>query len=105
MIYITFVENEYSLDLSVNSVWEVKENDVENKYNEFMQEKANNLNIAINPKWLNIMNYENHNNHLTLAGYENKKREWQEILNEWNIDKFIAEKLNGKRQEYKIIYK
>ena len=38
-----------------------------------MKEKAHEINIVINPHWLNIMNWKDHNNHLSIEEYREKR--------------------------------
>lgn len=103
MLYITYKKSVFDEDLSINNVWNVKSDDVEQKYIDFMQEKAKELNIVINPHWLNVMAHENHNPHLSMVEYKNKEKQWEKIKKQWNIDKFISEILKGTKQNYKHI--
>lgn len=97
MIYITYKNSE------IFNVWDVPCNNMEEKYIEFMLKKAKEINIIINPYWLNIMNWQDHNNHLSIGEYENKQKQWSKIKRQWNIDKFISEIIKGQKQCYRSI--
>ena len=103
MIYITYRNSNFDNSLSVNNVWEVNCNNVQEKYIEFMHEKAKEINVVINPHWLNIMNWQNYNNHLSIGEYSNKEKQWNKIKRQWNVDKFISEILKGRKQHYENI--
>ena len=45
MIYITYRNSNFDNSLSVNNVWSVKQDNVEEKYIEFMHEKAKEINV------------------------------------------------------------
>ena len=103
MIYITYRNSNFDNSLSVNNVWSVKQDNVEEKYIEFMHEKAKEINVVINSHWLNIMNWKDHNNHLSIVEYRNKEKQWNKIRRQWNIDKFISEILKGKKEHYRSV--
>ena len=103
MIYITYRNSNFDNSLSVNNVWEVNCNNVQEKYIEFMHEKAKEINVVINPHWPSIMNWQDHNNHLSIGEYGNKEKQWNKIKRQWNIDKFISEILKGRKQHYENI--
>lgn len=100
MIYITYRKSIVNDGLMVNNVWSVDSSTAQEDYILFMQEKAKELNIVINPHWLNIMNWQDHNNHLSIGEYGNKEKQWNKIKRQWNIDKFISEVLKGKKERY-----
>ena len=100
MIYITYRNSNFDNSLTVNNVREVNCNNVQEKYIEFMHEKAKEINIVINPNWLDIMNWQDHNNHLSIGEYGNKEKQWNKIKRQWNVDKFISEILKGRKQHY-----
>lgn len=103
MIYITYINSIANNGLMVNNVWRVNCNNVQEKYIEFMHEKAKEINVVINPHWLNIMNWQDHNNHLTIGEYSDKEKQWKKILRQWNIDNFISEVLKGRKERYENI--
>jgi len=85
----------------VKNIWSVDCEDVEQRYIEFMREKAREINIVINPHWLNIMNWKDHNNHLSIEEYREKERQWAKIRRQWNVDKFISEVLRGWKERFR----
>lgn len=103
MIYITYRNSNFSETPQVNNVWSVKCDNVEEKYIEFMHEKAKEINVIINPHWLNIMNWQDHNKHLSIGEYGNKEKQWNKIKRQWNIDKFISEILKGYKEHYRNV--
>lgn len=103
MIYITYRNSNFDNSSTVNNVWSVKCDNVEEKYIEFMHEKAKEINVVINPHWLNIMNWQDHNSHLSIGEYGNKEKQWNKIKRQWNIDKFIADILKGHKEYYRNI--
>lgn len=100
MIYITYRKSIANDGLMVNNVWSINSSTVQEDYILFMQEKAKEINVVINPHWLNIMNWQDHNQHLTIGEYSNKQNQWKKILRQWNIDKFISEVLKGRKERY-----
>ena len=103
MIYISYRNSNFDNSLSINNVWEVDCNNVQEKYIEFMHEKAKEINVVINPYWLNIMNWQDHNNHLSIGEYGNKEKQWNKIKRKWNVDRFIFEILKGRKRHYETI--
>ena len=103
MIYISYRNSNFDNSLTINNVWEVNCNNVQEKYIEFMHEKAKEINVVINPHWLNIMNWQDHNNHLSIGEYGNKEKQWNKIKRQWNVDRFIFEILKGRRRNYETI--
>ncbi len=106
MIYVTYKNDNMFGELRVNNVWSIlKDNseDVEGQYSNFMLEKAEKLNLVVNPHYLTAMNYEDNNTHLSKKEYDLKVKEWSKIRRMWNIDKFIADKLNGYKEEFREI--
>lgn len=101
MIYITYSNSNFHKKLVVKNVWNVKCDNVEEKYKEFMHEKAKEINAVINSHWLTIMNWQDHNNHLSILEYGNKVKQWKKIKRQWNIDKFIFEILKGRKEYYR----
>lgn len=100
MIYITYCNSPLSGNQVVKNVWSVNTSDVCEKYIEFMHKKAKEIGVVINPRWLNMMNWQDHNNHLSIGEYTNKEQQWGKILRQWNIDKFISEVLKGKKERF-----
>jgi len=88
----------------IESVWDVNFDNVEELYAEFIIEKSVEMNIVINKHWFNIMNYDDHNKHLTKTQYNNLSKKWKKFLILWNKDKFISEKLNGIKLEFKNLH-
>jgi len=103
MIYITYKSSNLDNTLIINNVWRVNSINVEEKYIEFMHEKAKEINVVINPYWLNIMNWQDQNNHLSIGEYGNKEKQWGKIKRQWNIDKFISEILKGTKVLYRSL--
>lgn len=103
MIYISYRNSNFDNSLTINNVWEVNCNNVQEKYIAFMHEKAKEINVVINPYWLNIMNWQDHNNHLSIGEYGNKEKQWNKIKRQWNVDRFIFEILKGRKQYYETI--
>lgn len=100
MIYITNKNGFLGEGLVVKNVWSVNCDDVEQKYIDFIHEKAKEINIVINPHWLNVMNWEDHHKYLSIEEYKFKEKQWQKIRRQWNIDKFIAEVLKGRKERF-----
>ena len=103
MIYISYRNSDFDNSLSINNVWEVNCNNVQEKYIEFMHEKAKEINVVINPHWLDIMNWQDHNNHLSIGEYGNKEKQWNKIKRKWNVDRYISEILKGRKLNYESI--
>ena len=103
MIYISYRNSKFDNSLTINNVWEVNCNNVQEKYIEFMHEKAKEINVVINPHWLDIMNWQDHNNHLSIGEYGNKEKQWNKIKRQWNVDRFISEILKGRKLQYESI--
>ena len=76
MIYVTYRNSYLGGRKVVKNIWSVDCEDVEQRYIEFMREKAHEINIVINPHWLNIMNWKDHNNHLSIEEYREKTKAW-----------------------------
>lgn len=102
IIYLTYRDDDFS-GLKMHNVWSVNCSNVVEQYINFMHEKASELNIIINPHWCNIMNYEDHNSHLSIDEYESKVKQWRKIKRQWNIDKFISEILKGTKEQFTSI--
>ena len=103
MIYVTYSNSDFNNELSISNIWNVDCNNVEEKYIDFMHKKAKEINVVINPHWLNIMNWQDHNNHLSIGEYGNKVKQWNRLKRTWNIDKFIYEILKGNKENYRDI--
>lgn len=101
MIYITYKNSYFDNSRTVKNVWDVGCDNVEELYIEFMKKKAAELDIVINPRWLNIMNWQDHNRHLSIGEYRNKKKQWAKIMRQWNVDKFISEVLRGRKERFR----
>lgn len=101
MIYVTYRNSYLGERKVVKNIWNVDYEDVEQRYIEFMKEKAHEINIVINPHWLNIMNWKDHNNHLSIEEYREKEQQWAKIRRQWNVDKFISEVLRGWKERFR----
>ncbi len=106
MIYITYKYNEFSEHEIVNNLWEIDIiGDVESLYKEYMISKAKDeFDIIINHHWLNIMNYKDHNSHLSKSEYNKKEKLWNKCLLKHTVDFYISEILKGKKLEYINLY-
>lgn len=104
MLFLTSRYNDCTESMCVHQIWEIKgfkdKETVETLYKDWIQKKAEKLNIVINPHWLNIMNYVNHNYHLSEKEYKQKEKEWKKILRQSSIDRFIYEELKGVKKNY-----
>jgi hypothetical protein len=100
MIYVTYQNSYFDRRKVVKNIWNVDYEDAEQRYIEFMKEKAHEINIVINPHWLNIMNWKDHNNHLSIEEYMEKEKQWAKIRRQWNVDKFISEVLRGRKERF-----
>ena len=105
MIYVTFRQSKFDNSQTIKNVWNLDIENVEELYKAFMQKHAEVMNIKINPHWLNIMNYQDHNNHLSELEYCTKCGLWQNKLEKMNIDNFISEILNGKKEDVVQLYR
>lgn len=103
MIYIRTKYDQLCEDTSIIGVYQVYSDNVEKEYLKFMLQKANELNLVVNTRWLMVMNYELHNSHLTKTEYNRKSKEWVKIRRQWNIAKFICECLNGYKLDYTVV--
>jgi len=99
MIYIT---NKYSDDYNhIQNVWQVDVDNAEELYLKFMIDKSIEMNIIVNPHWLNIMDYTKCNSHLTKNDYNILSKKWKKFLHSWNLDRYIFEKLHGTKLDFK----
>lgn len=101
MMYVTYRNSYFDRRKVVNNIWNVDYEDVEQRYIEFMRERAHEINIVINPHWLNIMNWKDHNDHLSIEEYREKEQQWAKIRRQWNVDKFISEVLRGRKERFR----
>lgn len=101
MMYVTYRNSCFDRRKVVNNIWNVDYEDVEQRYIEFMMERAHEINIVINPHWLNIMNWKDHNDHLSIEEYREKEQQWAKIRRQWNVDKFISEVLRGRKERFR----
>jgi hypothetical protein len=101
MMYVTYRNSYFDGRKVVNNIWNVDYEDVEQRYIEFMRERAHEINIVINPHWLNIMNWKDHNDHLSIEEYREKEQQWAKIRRQWNVDKFISEVLRGRKERFR----
>lgn len=103
MIYIRTKYDSLCEDTHIVAVYSVICKDVSLEYKKFMIDKAQKINLNINPHWLNAMDYENNNTHLSIDDYNIKLKQWEKILRTWNIGKFICDILKGVKLNYKIV--
>ena len=108
MIYILeepYDETDYYSRYVPSQVFEVEDGiDVEQQYKDYIQTLAKEgYNLVVNPHWLNVMDYELHNSHLTKSDYNRNKKAWNKLLKVYNISNFILEELGGKELEFKTI--
>ena len=103
MIYVRTKYDWMCEDTYVVGVYQVGCKDADEKYKAFMLQKASVLNLKINPHYLNAMDYENNNAHLTAQEYHSKSNQWEKTLRTWNIGKFICDELRGVKLDYKVI--
>ena len=101
MIYIRTDYDSVCETTSIVGVYDVNCEDVEEKYKLFMLDKASEINLNVNPHWLNVLDYELHNSHLSELDFNEKCKEWKKIRRQWNIAKYITEILKGYKRQYK----
>lgn len=104
MIYITYKYDFFTEETTVRNIWEVNCDNAEEKYIDFMKEKAKQINVVINPYWLNIMS-RNNNPQLNEDEYEKKKEQWRGIQTEWSFEKYLSKKLKGVKKDSKSAYR
>lgn len=103
MIYITKKYCDFTEKYKPHKVWEVDCADVENEYKLFMVSRAYELGLIISMKHLIVANYPDHHAHMFKSEYIAAEKKWNKILKQWNIDRFIADILKGKKLEFKEI--
>ena len=99
MIYLVREHNDFMEHKVVTSVWDVDHQDAERAYKEYMLGEAEEINLVINPHWLNVMDYINNNSHLDFDDYLAKKSFFQKFRERNPIDKFL-ENIGGRRLKY-----
>jgi len=87
----------------INSVYEVSTQNVDEQYKLFMIEKAKEIDLEINPNWLNVLDYDIFNSHLTKTEFKQKTKAWHKLRKRWNITAYICEVLNGVKVDYNIL--
>jgi hypothetical protein len=92
MVYII---REYDDNCESYTIIGVIETDLKiNKlYSDFVQEKAKEMDIVINPDWLNIANHQDHNTHLTKSQYNKKDKDWTKFLKQNTLLMFVKSEL------------
>ena len=101
MIYIT---QDFRDDYRhISNVWNVDCSDVEERYKKFMLDKADEIDLKVNPHWFDVLYHEMHNSHLTKTEYNRKSKQWKKFRKLWTKDKYIFEILKGEKLEYKDI--
>lgn len=104
MIFLLHSYCEFTEHYSDHSVWDVDVDDVKELYLDFMLSEALSFNLVVNSHYLNVMDFEKLNSHLTLEEFNKKSKEWRKYLRKYNIQWFIKEKLVGVQLEYKKVY-
>jgi len=61
------------------------------------------VDIVINNYWLNIMNYEDHNTHLSKSQYNKKSKEWTKFLKQNTLKKFVKSELGLSTKEFETL--
>ncbi len=106
MIYVeqkTGYEDGDNFNINIIGVYQVNCDDVDERYKNFMINKAKNLGIVINPYWLNIMDKDLYHYDMSLKEYKRREKEWSHILNKITIGYFIIKILGGSKLKYKEI--
>jgi len=97
MIYVTYKYCPLSEANTIKDIWEVDCEDLEQKFRSYILGKARELNLEINPHWLNVLDFELHNNHLTQEEFKAKCKVWK---NRPTLKHFIKNELEGKKVKY-----
>lgn len=105
MIYITYNRGEFTGSFTVKNVWDIKHTNPEELYLYFLQNKANEIGVIINPEWLNIMSHKTYHIHLSKEDYKIKQKQWKKALKKYTMDRFIEEYLAGTKLPFKNIYR
>lgn len=82
---------------TIKDIWEVNSEDLEQKFRSYILGKARELNLEINPHWLNVLSFELHNNHLTEEEFKAKCKLWEKRP---TLEHFIKKELKGKKLKY-----
>jgi hypothetical protein len=103
MIYILESSDSIYGSSRTVGVLEHEDENMQEKYAEYMQEIAKELGVEINSHWLNLMNHENWHPHLSLQEYKNLKKEWKKVLKSHTFKKFLVD--NGaKAHDSKVVH-
>ena len=102
MIYIRTHYDQLCETSSIVGVYQVPCKNAEEQYKLFMIEKAKEINLEINPHWLNALDYTKFNSHLSKPEFNKKLKEWSKIRRKWNISKYICEILKGVKLDYAV---
>ena len=100
MLYITYESSSFDEGRNIKNIWQSDDKELLEKYKQFMLDSAKKQNIVINPHWLNGMNYEDHNTHLTREDYIHKLKIWNKYLRNWTFDTFISQICRGIKLEH-----
>lgn len=106
MIYITYKINKYDTDVEIRNLWEITGEGIEPRklYNEFMVKQATQqYNLTINPHWLNVMDHQKLNSHLSTEGFKTNSKAWCKFKKSFPVDEYIRTVLNGKQLEFREI--
>lgn len=102
MIYITETFDHETEMSFIKNVWDVPTNEAKELYKEFVMDEAQKRALLINIHFFNLMNKDYHPR-MSDDEYKLAKKEWNKFLRQWNIDRFIAEKLKGRKLKFKTI--
>lgn len=100
MIYVREKYDSYMDYRYIENVYEIDNDDIEEEYKQHIQSLADNIGVIINPHWLNLMNWTNHHPHLTKTEYNRLHKQWNKILKNNPLSKYILDN-GGKILTYK----
>lgn len=104
MIYIIYAPTPEYEPAEIDSLWQVDCDDAHERYKQFMLDKAKEINLVVNPHYLNVMNYKDHNKHLTLSEYQNACVVWRDIIKTKSFKYYLKDVLGAEKIKYKEIY-
>jgi len=104
MIYITYQNTMPYEPTFISNVWQIDCDDAEERWKEFMLEKANSIGLIINPHHLNAMSYEKFHSEEPYSEYAKKYKWWNKRLKENTFENYLENVLGAKKVEYKEIY-
>ena len=103
MIYILESSDSIYGSSRTVGVLEHEDENMQEKYAEYMQGIAQDLGAEINSHWLNLMNHENWHPHLSLQEYKNLKKVWKTALR-LNTFKAFLLKNGAKLHDSKVVH-